>query len=86
MDPLLESRKAMLTLIISVYFILTLLVGIVIYCACVVASRTDDSVREAGFKKPSNIRYPAETKSPVAKPMTTLPPMANPIYRSSSLN
>ncbi|MCX6046317.1 MAG: hypothetical protein NT075_14500 [Chloroflexi bacterium] len=86
----------MLTIILTTYLVLSLFVGIIIYAACVVASRSDRAM-QTGAEQRTKARKILGVKRVPAKPESILsgnnviapPPTkrtANAVYRSSSLN
>ncbi|MFN8487500.1 MAG: hypothetical protein U0350_07905 [Caldilineaceae bacterium] len=76
----------MLTVIIAAYLVLSLLVGIVIFSACVVAGRADRAIETREAKPQANYRLYSNAKRLFAKPAKKpLQQVAN-VYRSSSLN
>ena len=65
----------MLTVILAAYLVLSLMVGILIYSACVVADRSDKAI-QAGEKRMAKDRKMAGVKHMPAKPAFTLPTRA----------
>ncbi len=62
----------MLTIILVTYFVLSLIVGIIIYCACVVASRSD-AILHAGQGQAVEGGKRAGGKRVSAKPAPIIP-------------
>ncbi len=76
----------MLTVIITAYLVLSLLVGIVIFSACVVAGRADRAIEAQESKPQVNPRLYSSAKRVFAKPPVQPLQQVSNVYRSSSLN
>jgi len=76
----------MLTVIITAYLVLSLLVGIVIFSACVVAGRADRAIEAQEAKPQVNPRLYSNAKRVFAKPTVKPLQQVSSVYRSTSLN